>query len=105
MPGDSKLDHPRIHGEKAVSPSACDAASGSPPHTRGKVVKDVVVAGFRRITPAYTGKSSTMRLSLRSPQDHPRIHGEKPILYSVPDFRKRITPAYTGKSYRIGVYD
>ena len=51
-----------------------------------------------RITPAYAGKSlSADRLSVRS-GDHPRVCGEKFLVFRSCALLGRITPAYAGKS-------
>ena len=54
---------------------------GSPPHMRGKEEEGELSARKDRITPAYAGKSSTAYSSLASPEDHPRICGEKSSKY------------------------
>ena len=73
---------------------------------------------FKRITPAYAGKSPTHHLERLESKDHPRLCGEKrvreqrfhDVLGSPPPMRgkgskwcvgrnqQRITPAYAGKS-------
>ncbi len=93
------------------------ATLGSPPHTRGKVVKKIRHPIQNRITPAYTGKRRVEHMKKMATKDHPRIHGEKKLqgrhfhfhLGSPPHTRgkaefvvtnreaNRITPAYTGK--------
>ena len=50
---------------------------GSPPRMRGKVAHPVVPVGDQGITPAYAGKSITVMLHTSSPEDHPRVCGEK----------------------------
>ena len=85
---------------------------------RGKVSVgrlEVVSVG---ITPAYAGKRSSRRSAMHRKQDHPRLCGEKLLLFarrvlflgSPPPMRgkgfhsftscliSRITPAYAGKS-------
>ena len=95
------------------------AYRGSPPHARGKdhlVAHQLVHAG---ITPAYAGKSGPCAFLCPSPEDHPRIRGEKcgpanrpeagagspPHTRGKEDFFPAaviglgITPAYAGKSH------
>ena len=112
-------DHPRLCGEKVAASQKQACESGSPPPMRGKELytKDFLV--HHRITPAYAGKSSSLK-RLRYPWwDHPRLCGEKlkytrlgiRELGSPPPMRgkvfiaalsfalARITPAYAGKSF------
>ena len=85
---------------------------------RGKVSNLVMFQPFRRITPAYAGKSGNSGVGLFDIEDHPRLCGEKnfsaktPLhdLGSPPPMRGKaiaaitasgktgITPAYAGKS-------
>ena len=85
---------------------------------RGKVSSLVMFQPFRRITPAYAGKSVVQNFFIPFRQDHPRLCGEKFIMAmeknkvkgSPPPMRgkgtscsgvafiSRITPAYAGKS-------
>ena len=44
---------------------------------RGKVEFNRGNHALCRITPAYAGKSSALFESIRVPQDHPRLCGEK----------------------------
>ena len=86
---------------------------------RGKADLSQLFSGFRRITPAYAGKSQIVVNFVCGKQDHPRLCGEKvfripmrqTFLGSPPPMRgkgrigqactqaRRITPAYAGKSY------
>ena len=110
-------DHPRLCGEKsfasAVSPYHC----GSPPPMRGKGAENNFSPMSNRITPAYAGKRSLLRLIVCVLKDHPRLCGEKSapkwstpkmagspppmrgkeLLFSHVARRIRITPAYAGK--------
>ena len=49
-------DHPRIRGEKDITPDGTAWRTGSPPHTRGKEIDRLTAAKNSRITPAYAGK-------------------------------------------------
>ena len=86
---------------------------------RGKVLFQCSAAHVKGITPAYAGKSTSMASWLKPLGDHPRVCGEKNIVYravgilqgSPPRMRGkessldqlsgrfRITPAYAGKSF------
>ena len=73
-------------------------STGSPPPMRGKVSASGDVTGVKRITPAYAGKSVTIRKSWKY-----RIGSPPPMRGKAkPDRSKqiqaRITPAYAGKS-------
>ena len=110
-------DHPRICGEKKAPFWAGLSRTGSPPHMRGKVGREVHKTLSMGITPAYAGKRFRSGLLRSMLWDHPRICGEKdsrPVLLpfsrgSPPHMRGkagqggidtemgRITPAYAGK--------
>ena len=112
-------DHPRLCGEKPEYASSPIPNVGSPPPMRGKVNVQASIYHFRRITPAYAGKSSNFYLVRTQPQDHPRLCGEKTLIFrqirlyvgSPPPMRGKadrsynkykmygITPAYAGKSF------
>ena len=116
--GHCRWDHPRACGEKSQIASVHSSSKGSPPRMRGKGQCGVVAQRIRRITPAHAGKSfCAVRIS-QEQKDHPRVCGEKLILYtdrcvkpgSPPRVRGkgtstrwretagRITPACAGKS-------
>ena len=50
-------DHPRVCGEKRFNRDQTILTTGSPPRMRGKDTALSVRHSFRRITPAYAGKS------------------------------------------------
>ena len=84
---------------------------------RGKADLSQLFSGFRRITPAYAGKSQIVVNFVCGKQDHPRLCGEKgesvklvhkhvgspPPMRGKAEFAKAegihigITPAYAGK--------
>ena len=121
IPGRSPLstpgDHPRMCGEKATFRAAAKAAAGSPPHVRGKVNGRHTPLMIMRITPACAGKREFCRCRPGWRWDHPRMCGEKAVLFyadhpvegSPPHVRGkamvgaqlfydlRITPACAGK--------
>ena len=112
-------DHPRICGEKSIWAADAITSTGSPPRMRGKVHICSGLPSRRRITPAYAGKSVCALNVPFSPEDHPRVCGEKPrichqlfgclgspprmrgkgLCRTEPKLRKRITPAYAGKRF------
>ena len=70
-------DHPRLCGEKVQACEISKVMKGSPPPMRGKVSSLVMFQPFRRITPAYAGKSVVQNFFIPFRQDHPRLCGEK----------------------------
>ena len=120
-------DHPRTRGEKAYAALASWKASGSPPHTRGKVIPPLSAIVRGRITPAHAGKSSIFVCVMILFRDHPRTRGEKikggtkrdrqigspphtrgkALRVISPEPIGRITPAHAGKSisvFRFRIY-
>ena len=114
----SKRDHPRVCGEKRQERLQPVAACGSPPRMRGKATPSTASGCGVRITPAYAGKRQALVTHVSTPEDHPRVCGEKNagkyitirhtgspprmrgkgILAKSTDWQYRITPAYAGKS-------
>ena len=88
---------------------------------RGKVAGAYYYGTWSRITPAYAGKSCRHEKSRNQSKDHPRVCGEKKMIFPIwrndegspprmrgkDDFRcgavvsLRITPAYAGKRRKI----
>ena len=66
---------------------------------RGKVVDIVYQLQQEGITPAYAGKRWQKLRKTRTPQDHPRLCGEKLKTADTLKWLPRITPAYAGKSH------
>ena len=117
----TRLDHPRVCGEKTGSSTAAGVHLGSPPRVRGKASGLSVLQRPSRITPACAGKRQERLSSRTNHRDHPRVCGEKSVfpwrswftLGSPPRVRgkehstnshqpkHRITPACAGKSRRI----
>ena len=114
----AEQDHPRLCGEKFRKSLFQKSMKGSPPPMRGKVFSAPELLENLRITPAYAGKSVGSGRNQKHNRDHPRLCGEKGLLYRNPvhhvgspppmrgkDFEQseilmniRITPAYAGKS-------
>ena len=90
-------DHPRLCGEKAVVGNYNRIFVGSPPPMRGKVFFFDPEHLRIGITPAYAGKSDKMLDRLACHEDHPRLCGEKHILFIIGGDCMGITPAYAGK--------
>ena len=111
-------DHPRLCGEKRLTPADRSAKQGSPPPMRGKAVDLMIGLRSVGITPAYAGKSLRSCHEGGKSPDHPRLCGEKSTPSATAAARRgspppmrgkvhemlfckllnRITPAYAGKS-------
>ena len=76
-------DHPRLCGEKIFSLFSHAPQTGSPPPMRGKVVHKPLAFFNGRITPAYAGKSYRPDTTGYVTRDHPRLCGEKVMLFLV----------------------
>ena len=85
-------------GEKANDATSISARKGSPPRGRGKGpgIQDIVT--FRRITPAWAGKSDRRRPSPPGGWDHPRVGGEKLFLVLLGEQRVGSPPRGRGKA-------
>ena len=90
-------DHPRLCGEKAIQALCKVCHMGSPPPMRGKVGERSVSPLMGRITPAYAGKRLAGNCRKILFEDHPRLCGEKHILFIIGGDCMGITPAYAGK--------
>ena len=108
-------------GEKTFPLSERWQFPGSPPHGRGKAMSEGGTNDQQRITPAWAGKSVQTDWTTTSRRDHPRMGGEKRIIFqlggsqqgSPPHGRGKdlqetiqliktgITPAWAGKSHRL----
>ena len=64
---------------------------------RGKVVGLLKGRAEHGITPAYAGKSITVMLHTSSPEDHPRVCGEKSDQLSGVDLQLGSPPRMRGK--------
>ena len=73
-------DHPRVGGEKWMTPKGEISYIGSPPRGRGKGLqrrKNTLLPG---ITPAWAGKRTNKIPTTKGALDHPRVGGEKDVL-------------------------
>ncbi len=68
--------HPRTRGENYSGATTGIRSLGSPPHTRGKLVRIVGVTTLARLTPAHAGKTIPPTLIVGRTQAHPRTRGE-----------------------------
>ena len=105
-------------GEKTTPTALRGFCPGSPPRGRGKELGVELCGAVLRITPAWAGKSPSMRPLRAAYWDHPRVGGEKADLWQAKTEREgspprgrgkdallqghllvlRITPAWAGKS-------
>ena len=79
--GTRRWDHPRLCGEKLHKRHFFHTCKGSPPPMRGKVCDSSGFSRITRITPAYAGKRPASILRRYENKDHPRLCGEKLLLY------------------------
>ena len=91
-------DHPRVCGEKLLAMNSRAIFWGSPPRMRGKGYVGGMISGALGITPAYAGKSLFASACRAAAGDHPRVCGEKILLFHILAHNIWITPAYAGKS-------
>ena len=75
--GIAKTDHPRLCGEKLAAETKNSLPKGSPPPMRGEVTAASSARCWKRITPAYAGRSGAGITMQAQSQDHPRLCGEK----------------------------
>ena len=92
--------NPRTCGEKSVQLSQYRVKPGSPPHVRGKETVLRCAVGAHRITPAYTGKSGSLRFSTARCRDHPRVCGEKEMFFALLLILVGSPPRMRGKDLR-----
>ena len=97
-----RKDHPRVCGEKRFAVEPSDCPWGSPPRMRGKEKRQGGKNETQGITPAYAGKRVSEFGKLAAIGDHPRICGEKVLLYLKSLSQLGITPAYAGKRVTYG---
>ena len=74
-------DHPRVCGEKREAENAKSPPVGSPPHVRGKENHPKGIQRGGGITPACAGKSDSKGLLVWMARDHPRVCGEKILVW------------------------
>ena len=68
--------HPRIRGEYSRISEILLSSEGPPPHTRGILIRHLLVWHFRRLTPADAGKIFICGTRWLPSGAHPRIRGE-----------------------------
>ena len=68
--------HPRLRGEDMVAQHPNDFVLETPPLTRGRLGALSLSAAGLRNTPAYAGKTGTLRQTFSERKKHPRLRGE-----------------------------
>ena len=91
-------DHPRMGGEKSFSISSTYCATGSPPRGRGKDFHELHGVLLAGITPAWAGKSLTGSETAAYCRDHPRVGGEKSLLFAASRASVGSPPRWRGKA-------
>ena len=94
-------DHPRLCGEKDGMRRLWRRGVGSPPPMRGKALGRQLPEDAIRITPAYAGKRSRKKQTVRESQDHPRLCGEKCRYRGIDTAKNRDHPRLCGEKQRI----
>ena len=84
-------------GEKQARQPASTSRRGSPPRVRGKVPLSHRRAIYHRITPACAGKSNGAGASVHINWDHPRVCGEKTLLFARSQTMTGSPPRVRGK--------
>ena len=112
-------DHPRLRGKDSTFSVINSITLGSPPLTRERLPRAIILIMWHRITPAHAGKTANINIFLFHVQDHPRSRGKDMLMAghwqnlrgSPPLTRERhlavshlttitgITPADAGKTY------
>ena len=90
-------DHPRLCGEKLKFIDEKILRQGSPPPMRGKVDQLFNVMRTIRITPAYAGKRIISHTPVQDRRDHPRLCGEKAVVFFRCRYQKGSPPPMRGK--------
>ena len=92
-----RWDHPRVCGEKGNIIEAEKPIEGSPPRVRGKDGIISIKPCSLGITPACAGKSYPVKRQSCRTEDHPRVCGEKDLMYSTISFTSGSPPRVRGK--------
>ena len=69
-------DHPRMHGEHALTDEPQDPSDGSSPYARGAPGEQAEPRKRQGIIPVCTGSTILTAGSRQWLRDHPRMHGE-----------------------------
>ena len=75
-------------------------SAGSPPPTRGKLLRVPLPVWARRLTPAHAGKTVHLTTGTMPSAAHPRPRGENVILQINPSFASGSPPPTRGKLFR-----
>ena len=89
---------PACAGKSTICGEWQQTFGGSPPHVRGKDMDTLQTVHDARITPACAGKRTPFSLALTLCRDHPRMCGEKLIVFTFPHFGKGSPPHVRGKA-------
>ena len=95
-------DHPRVRGEKWSRRRPGSSVPGSPPRARGKELFSAGRTVDAVITPACAGKRGCICVNITYFWDHPRVRGEKLVLFFLFNTWKGSPPRARGKDIRTG---
>ena len=76
-------DHPRLRGEHKYTVLEMPCLLGSPPPTRGTLIRQKSIWAGLGITPAYAGNTAIKISAIGDIKDHPRLRGEHQAEYGV----------------------
>ena len=94
----SETDHPRMRGEHWSSIMSPTNRSGSSPHARGTLLRELVEIRASRIIPACAGNTHYLEGERSRSTDHPRMRGEHQRYPEIVDDQCRIIPACAGNT-------
>ena len=94
-------DHPRMCGEHSVRISPASMTTGSSPHVRGAHDGSHATTPIGGIIPACAGSTSSMRLRVQPPRDHPRMCGEHHLVDSRSEYGQGSSPHVRGARDRL----
>ena len=96
-PGPPGAAHPRVGGENACRMSTFRSEGGSSPRGRGKRQVEPDRCAWRRLIPAWAGKTRLHRPTGRSCRAHPRVGGENYKQIDMDEARAGSSPRGRGK--------
>ena len=89
--------HPRVCGENLFSTQPDSAPSGSSPRMRGKRGLIASLCYYRRLIPAYAGKTGEYVHTVEFNTAHPRVCGENVVIDHGDGHRTGSSPRMRGK--------
>ena len=91
---------PRIRGDRPPPGSYHLGADEFPPHTRGSTALSRRLRRLVCVSPAYAGIDRGAMAKVDTRRRFPRIRGDRPIVYVMPDEELEFPPHTRGSTYR-----